>query len=92
MELVYIVGGIMGGVITAFLAVMTFFLARIDKARKEASDSTAMKKDIEHLVATTNGMSSRLDDHNKRTDESIRRLHEKLDDHVNLYHSSVGKG
>jgi len=88
--------GVLGGIIMVFLAIMTLYLTRVEKACKATAESTAqitgLQKDIEHLTGAVNTLSARLDEHNKRTDDSIRRMHDRQDDHVRDYHSKAVKG
>ncbi len=83
------------------IGVAGFFGGKIAAAKKAAGDDaatiTAIKKDIEklsgdwskdmgYLQKDIGSLQKTIENNQTSTDESIRRLHDRIDDHVKEYH------
>ena len=83
--------GILISAVSVTLALAGFFIGRVTAAKKAgAEDATALTsitKDIAYIQKDLSGIRDAVERSQKSTDESIRRLHDRIDEHVKEYHS-----
>ena len=83
--------GILIAIVTAGIVVMTFYLNRMDKARLDAQKQTeimtAVRTNMEHVLKSIERLEQQLIAYQQMTTDSIRRLHEKDEQHIKDYHS-----
>lgn len=83
--------GVIMGLIGAVIGVLTFYLGRVSAAKQEGADVATMKGDIGHIkenvghikIDLKNDMAEikqSLQDDLKKHDDSIRRLHDRVDE------------
>ncbi len=86
-------------VLGAALAVATFFAGRQTAAKSSGQEWGRLLGDVEHIKASLDGMGRRWDGETKALygeiakeaadrKESVRRLHERMDEHIEKYHSA----
>lgn len=64
----------------------SFFIGRLMNAKSEGANFAIMKTDIEYIKTAIGDIKTALQDADKTHDESIRRLHDRIDKHEQTYH------
>lgn len=74
-----------------FFTIGSFYIGRVSAAKNEGKNEGAtlagMAKDIQYISEEVKSIRETLDKRDTKYDDSIRRLHDKFDEHILKYHS-----
>jgi hypothetical protein len=68
------------------LGAASFYIGRMSAAKNEGATLAKIEKDIEFLVKQMAIVQEALEKQNSKYDDSIRRLHDRINEHERLYH------
>lgn len=73
-------------VIAGIIGIATFFIGRTTAAKNDGERWGELKADIRHMKDDISEIKVSLEKNSKDTKESIRRVHERLDEHLRVDH------
>lgn len=79
--------GLTWAVITGIICIATFFVGRTSAAKNDGERWGTLTADIRHMKDDISDIKVSLEKNTRDTKESIRRIHERIDEHLRREHS-----